>query len=283
MKAGAAFVRRSASVVLPHLVLILASVIILIPIAYVVTISFKPYLAIITGSWSFDPTWRNYASLFDPSKTSFLNLTTNSLVAGFGSTVIVLTIGTLAAYGVSRLDSWRFWRGLILAWLLFVHMVPPATFIGPFYLIARRLGIYDTPFAVIMAHVVINLPLTVWMMQSFFAEVPQELEEAAAIDGCGHASTFWRIVLPVVRSGLVATAILAFVFSWKDFLFALTLTSTPAGMTVPVGISTFVQEWNIRYGEMAAATVVAMIPGLVLLSFAQKQIVKGLTLGALKG
>jgi multiple sugar transport system permease protein len=130
---------------------------------------------------------------------------------------------------------------------------------------------------------VLNLPFAIWMLQSFFADIPSELEEAAAIDGCNRMTTFLRIILPLARPGLFATAILTFIFSWKDFLFALTLTSTPAGMTIPVGIATFAQEYSVRYGEMAAAASLAIVPALVFVVFAQRHIVKGLTFGALKG
>ena len=171
----------------------------------------------------------------------------------------------------------------MLSWLLFLHMLPPIIFIGPFYLISRRLGIYDTVLAVVMAHTVLNLPLGIWILQSFFADIPKELEEAAAIDGCNKFQAFTRVILPLAQPGLAATALLVFVFSWKDFLFALSLTSTSSGMTVPVGIAAFAQEYNIRYGEMAAAAFFAIIPALILVVLAQRHIVKGLTLGALKG
>jgi multiple sugar transport system permease protein len=121
------------------------------------------------------------------------------------------------------------------------------------------------------------------MLHSFMSEVPVELEEAAAIDGCSRWMIFARIIIPLVRPGLAATAVLVFVFSWKDFLFALTLSSTPRAMTMPVGLASFIQEYNIRYGEMAAGAFFSTIPALILVAIAQKHIVKGLTLGALKG
>jgi multiple sugar transport system permease protein len=162
-------------------------------------------------------------------------------------------------------------------------MLPPIIYVGPFYLISRALRIYDSPFAVIMAHVVLNLPLGVFMLYDFFAEIPHELEEAAWIDGASHIQTFWKVALPMIKPGLAATAVLVFIFSWKEFLFALSLTSTESGMTIPVGIAGFVQEYNVRYGEMSAAAIFASLPALVMVIFAQKHIIKGMTLGAVKG
>jgi multiple sugar transport system permease protein len=217
------------------------------------------------------------------NRNSFVDLTRNSLIVGGLTLAVVIAVAALGAYSLSRFRWRRAISGLVMAWLLFVNMLPPIIFVGPFYLITRTLDIYDTPLAIVMAHSILNLPLAFWMLHSFFADVPVELEEAAAIDGCSRLQTFLRIVLPIARPGIAATAVLVFVFSWKEFLFALTLSSTPDAMTIPVGIAGFAQEYNIRYGEMAAAAFFATIPALILVFIAQKHIVKGMTLGALKG
>jgi len=266
-----------------HGVLMLFALIILAPVVYTFLTSLKLFRDIISGSWAFDPTWRNYEQLFMSNRNSFVDLTRNSLVVGGLTLAVVIAVAALGAYSLSRFKWRRAISGLVMAWLLFVNMLPPIIFVGPFYLIARTLDIYDTPLAIVMAHSILNLPLAFWMLHSFFADVPVELEEAAAIDGCSRLQTFLRIVLPIARPGIAATAVLVFVFSWKEFLFALTLSSTPAAMTIPVGIAGFAQEYNIRYGEMAAAAFFATIPALILVFIAQKHIVKGMTLGALKG
>jgi len=245
--------------------------------------SLKQLVDIITGSIVFNPTLANYKELFTGYRSNFSQLVTNSFVIGGLTVVIVLGFSSFAAYSLSRLGWHPLPREIILFWLLFVHMQPPIVFIGPFYLIARKIGIYDSILGVVMAHVVLNMPMAIWMLQGFFESVPKELEEAAAIDGCSQFRTFWQVILPITRPGIAATAMLVFIFSWKDFLFALTLTSTPKGMTIPVGISTFVQAYSIRYGEMSAASFIAIIPAILLVVFAQKHIVKGMTLGALKG
>ena len=266
-----------------HGVLILFALIILAPVVYTFLTSLKLFRDIISGSWSFDPTLRNYEQLFMSNRNNFVDLTRNSLIVGVLTLVVVIVVAALGAYSLSRFKWRRAISGLVMGWLLFVNMLPPIIFVGPYYLIARNLEIYDTAIAIVMAHSILNLPLAFWMLHSFFADVPIELEEAASIDGCSRLQTFLRIVLPIARPGIAATAVLVFVFSWKEFLFALTLSSTPAAMTIPVGIAGFVQEYNVRYGEMSAASFFAALPALVLVIIAQRHIIKGMTLGALKG
>jgi multiple sugar transport system permease protein len=266
-----------------HGFLMLVVVFTLIPIFFTLVTSFKYLRDITSGELFFTPTLINYERLFNPEQSNFLRLTLNSLVAAAGTMLVVLTVACLAAYSLSRF-RWRpLWSGLLLGIILFIHMLPPITFLGPFYLIARSLNIYDTLLAVIMGHILLNLPTATWILLDFFAEIPKELEEAAMVDGATHFQSFVRVLLPTIQPGVAAAGALAFIFSWRDFLFALSLTSTERGMTIPVGIASFAQEWSVRYGEMAAGAFFAMIPALFMVAFAQRFIVKGLTLGALKG
>jgi multiple sugar transport system permease protein len=255
----------------------------LVPIFFTLATSLKLFRDIISGSLAFTPTLVNYQRLFDPSQSNFLRLTLNSLVAAVGTMVVVLTVASLAAYSLSHFRWHSLWSGLLLGAILFIHMLPPVTFLGPFYLIARSLNIYDTVLAVIMGHIILNLPTATWILLDFFADIPKELEEAAMVDGANRFQALTQVLLPMIQPGIAAAGALAFIFSWRDFLFSLTLTSTPRGMTIPVGISSFVQEYSIRYGEMAAGAFFAMIPALLMVAFAQRFIIKGLTLGALKG
>jgi multiple sugar transport system permease protein len=268
---------------LTHGFLIVVVLILLGPLLYTLLTSLKFLRDITSGSFFFEPTLFNYQNLFFSRRSNFLLLTRNSLIVGIGSMIVVLFVAALGAYSLSRFQWQRLIGAVVMSWLVFVHMIPPVVLVGPYYLTARSLGIYDTPWAVIMAHTILNLPLAFWMLHSFFAEIPTELEEAAAIDGASRWQIFWRIALPLIGPGLAATAVLVFIFSWKDFLFALSLTSTANASTIPVGIAGFSQEYNIRYGDMAAAAFFATIPALVLVIFAQRHIVKGLTFGALKG
>ncbi|MDO8971722.1 MAG: carbohydrate ABC transporter permease [Saprospiraceae bacterium] len=273
----------SAGPFVRHGFLMLVVVFTLVPIFFTLATSLKLFRDIISGSLWFTPTLVNYQRLLDPSQSNFLRLTVNSLLIAAGTMAIVLIIASLAAYSLSRFPWRPLWSGLLLGVILFIHMLPPVTFLAPFYLISRTLNIYDTPLAVIMGHIILNLPTATWILLDFFAEIPKEIEEAAMVDGSSHFQSLTQVLLPIIQPGLAAAGALAFIFSWRDFLFALSLTSTPRGMTIPVGISSFVQEYSIRYGEMAAGSFFAMIPALLMVAFAQRYIIKGMTLGALKG
>lgn len=258
-------------------------ILILIPIVYIFLTSLKRTADIYSGTLLFEPVINNYREIFTGSRSNFVELTRNSLIVSSVVALICGFVGSLGAYSITRL-KWSKWVSAgILLWLLFINMMPPIVFVTPYYLWTRSLGIYDTPLAVVMAHIVITMPLAVVMMTNFFAEVPKEMEEAAMIDGCNQFQAFLYVIVPMVRPGLAAMSVLVFVFSWKEFLFALSLTTTSAGRTIPVGIANFVQEFNIRYGEMAAGSFFAMIPALILVLVAQRHIIKGLTVGAVKG
>jgi len=254
----------------------------LIPIFFTLGTSLKLFRDIISGSLLFKPTLINYERLLNPSQSNFLRLTTNSLLIAAGTMAVVFVIASLAAYSLSRFNWHPLWNGLIQGIILFIHMMPPVTFLSPLYLISRALNIYDTPVAVIMGHIILTLPTAIWILLDFFAEIPKEIEEASIVDGASHFQSLTQVMLPIIQPGLASAGALTFIFSWRDFLFALSLTTTPRGMTIPVGISSFVQEYSIRYGEMAAGSFFAMIPALLMVAFAQRYIIKGMTMGALK-
>ena len=266
-----------------HSLLALAGIVSIGPIIFSLLESLKTPIEIMSGSWKFSPNADNYANLILNQDSTFIRLTLNSIIASVGSTFVVLLFSTLAAYSLSRHFTWpKAFKRFLMFWLLFVQMVPAIVFLGPFYLISRQIGVYNSPAALVMAYLVLNLPLAVWVLTGFFSDVPSELKEAATIDGSSNFRTFVWIMVPVVSPGLTATALLSFIFAWNDFIFALGLTSTPAGMTLPVGIAGFAQQNNTLFADMSAAGVFAAVPAVVLVVFAQKYIVRGLTLGALK-
>jgi multiple sugar transport system permease protein len=160
-------------------------------------------------------------------------------------------------------------------------MVPVLTLVGPWYLAFKQLGLYDTKLALILTHVSVNLPMTVWLMMSFLRDIPPEIEQAALVDGCHPLSAFRRVILPLVVPGLIAAGVLAFVFSWNEFSVALNLVSQ-ANATVPVVVAKFAQDYEIQHGQMAAASILATIPALALMVFGQRFIVQGLTMGSVK-
>jgi multiple sugar transport system permease protein len=259
----------------------LALVAIIGPFLWVLTASFKHQIAIYAGQFPFTPTLANYADVLFGRRSDFAGNILNSLVVAASSTLLVLTVGTLAAYSLHRFRWPRWVSAGFLGWTLVFHMVPVLTLLGPWYVAFRELGLYDTRAALILTHVTINLPMTLWLMRTFFREIPPEIVEAAQVDGCGAFDAFYRVVLPLALPGLIAAAILAFIFSWNEFPIALTLTSRDTA-TVPVAIARFAQQYEIQHAQMAAASIISTIPAVALMFLGQRFIVSGLTLGAVK-
>jgi multiple sugar transport system permease protein len=261
--------------------LVLAVVAVIGPFAWILTASFKYQIAVYSGEWPFTPTLANYAEVLFGRRSDFAANVVNSLIVAAASTALVLVVGTLAAYSLQRF-RWPAWVSAgFLGWTLVFHMIPVMTLIGPWYVAFREIGLYDTRIALILTHVTINLPMTVWLMGAFFREVPKEIEEAALVDGCRAFEAFRRVTLPLVVPGLIAAGILAFIFSWNEFPVALSLTSRELA-TVPVAIARFAQQYEIQHSQMAAASIVSTIPAVILMALGQRFIVRGLTLGAVK-
>jgi len=255
--------------------------IVLAPFAWIVMNSLKPQIDIYTGTWSFTPTWDNYERVLYSRRSDFLLNARNSLVVALASTALVMVIGALAAYAFSRFRYAAWFRGGFLGWALIFHMIPPITLVGPWFLAFQEWGLWNTLTGLTLTHITINLPMTIWLMMSFFQDVPRELEEAALIDGCRRVGAFVRVTLPMAVPGLMTAGILAFIFSWNEFSIALNLSGRETA-TIPVGIAKFAQQYEIRHADMAAASVLSAIPAIVLMFAGQRFIVKGLTLGSLK-
>ena len=260
---------------------VLSIVVVVGPFLWVLANSFKSPIAILTGAWTFVPTLDNYTDVLASKRSDFVHALATSLAVATASTAIVVVVATLAAYSLHRF-AWARWvvRGL-LVWTLAFHVIPIITMVGPWYVAFRELGLYDTRTALVLTHVVINLPVALWLMMSFFRSVPPEIEEAAMVDGCHSLAAFWYVVLPLVVPGLIATGVLSFIFSWNEFTIALNLTSQ-ANATVPVVVSKFANDYEVQHGPMAAASILATLPALALMFFGQRFVVQGLTLGAVK-
>ncbi|MDT3376612.1 carbohydrate ABC transporter permease [Labrys neptuniae] len=243
--------------------------------------SLKNEIDILRGSWLFAPNGFNYADVLYSRRSDFPVNILNSLIVASSSTISVLVIGTLAAYALTRLQVKPWVSRLFLGWTLIFNMLPTLTLVGPWYLIFRQIGLASSLTALVLTHIALNLPMTIWMMMAYFRELPQELEDAARVDGCRQIDAFWRILLPLTTPGLIAAGVLAFVLSWNEFSVALTLTDR-ATATVPVAVARFAQQFEVQYGQMAAASVLSTIPALVLMFFGQRFVVQGLTMGAVK-
>jgi multiple sugar transport system permease protein len=225
--------------------------------------------------WFFTPTWENYQNVI--ARNNFLEYTWNSFVIAGLSTFFGLVLGLPAAYSIARFKQ----DGLALA-ILIARLTPYITYLVPWYLAFRALGLIDTYFALTLTHLIVGMPLIVWIMISFFENVPQDLEEAAFVDGATRIGAFWRVILPLSTPGIVAAAILAFIFSWNQFLFSLVLAG-PNTRPVPVAVFNFISYGQIDFGGLGAAAVLITLPVILLTLLIQRWIVSGLTMGAVKG
>jgi multiple sugar transport system permease protein len=257
-----------------YVLLLFAALVVALPFLWILLTSFKHEIAIYSGALWFEPTMQNYVDVVLGPRSNFPRNVQNSVIVASVSTCVVLVVGTLAAYSLARM-RWAVWisRGF-LGWTLFFHMIPVLTIVGPWYLLIQRIGLYDTLSSLILTHITINLPMTVWLMMTFFRDLPPELEEAASVDGARRAQSFLRVILPLAVPGLIAAGVL-------EFSVALNLTSRHAA-TVPVGIAQFVQQFEIQNGQMAAAASLSTIPALLLMLFGQRFVVQGLTVGTVK-
>ena len=259
----------------------LAIVLVVGPFLWILMNSFKTQIAILSGAWVFTPTVESYQDVLLSRRSDFVNGLYTSFVVATASTLIVLVIGTLAAYSLYRF-RWAHWLVAgFLGWMLAFHVIPVMTMVGPWYLMFKALGLYDTRTALILTHVVINLPMAVWLMMSFFKQLPPEIEEAALVDGCRPLSAFWLVTLPLVVPGLIATGVLSFIFSWNEFTVALNLTSQ-SNATSSVVVAKFANDYEVQHSQMAAASILATLPALLLMFLGQRFIVQGLTQGSVK-
>ena len=258
-----------------------ALVLIVAPFLWIVSVSLKYQIQIFLAEFPFDPTWVNYDRVLFAKSSDFLRNLQNSLIVAVVSTACVLVVGTLAAYSLAWRKWSRLFSGVFLTWTLVFNIIPPITLVGPWYLIFRELGLFNTLTALILTHIVINLPMTIWLMMSAFGNIPRDLDSAAIIDGCRRMTAFRIILLPLATPGLIASGLLAFIFSWSEFGIALNLTAKET-MTIPVAIAAYAGQYEIQHGEMAAASVLSAMPAIILMFVGQKFIVRGLTAGSVK-
>jgi multiple sugar transport system permease protein len=231
----------------------------------------------------FTPTFDNYINAFT-TRGMMVNFT-NSLIIGVISSVIAMLLGVPAAYALSRY-KFKHKEG-VFNWFLSTRMAPPILAGISFYMLSKqfvigRTSLYDTKFLLIVVYVLINLSWVIWMMRSFFNDVPVEIDEAAMVDGCNRPLAFFRTVLPLAKPGLAATMIFCLIMAWNEYFFALILSSVKS-KTLPAALTSFLSVHGLFLGQMCAAGTVVMMPILIFSIFMQKQLVRGLTMGAVKG
>lgn len=261
-------------------ILILITTAFLLPIVWAILMSFKTRVDALAmpPKWFFTPTMSNYKAVWGDGR--FLGYTVNSLIIALSSTGIGIVLGVPAAYILAR-QKFKGQKPLLLG-ILATRMIPPVATIIPFFIIFTSLGLNDTRFSVIVLHLTIILGYVIWMMRSYFMDIPREIEEAALVDGCSSWQTFIRVVLPISTPGLATSAIFSFLFSWNEFLYSMVLTTVNA-KTVPLGVYNWVAYEEIMWGELTATAIIAMIPVIIFYGFVQKALVRGLTMGAVKG
>jgi len=270
------------------------------PIAWFALTSIKPISAVFNKDrvvvFDFKPTFENYqVTVLGGDKvggaSNNLGMGTSgtgaydgrgaiksSLIIAISSTFIATFLALLAAYALSRM---RFWGAQgYLNWVLSQRFLPPIAIIVPLVFIFHDLGLRDTHFGLTIAHALINIPIALLILKSFFDDVPIEIDQAAMIDGATRFQCFYMVVLPMIKGGVAATAVLCFIFSWTEFILSLFLTNSIR--TVPVKITTFVTSTGSEWGYISALGTAAIIPGFIFIILVQNHLVRGLTMGAIK-
>ena len=273
--------RTSTERLINYIMLSFFAILVLAPFLWIATIAFKTQIDIMMMKIIFKPTLFNFDKLFFSKEATFFRDIFNSLFVGIISTLIILVVCSMASFTMIRTKISNWITAVLFLWVIVFHMLPPITFVGSWFQMANSVGLFNSRIALILAHVTVNLPLGLLIISSFMRDVPTEIQEAAYIDGCSNRQVYLKVMLPLLGPGLFATAVIVFLFSWNDFMVAMNLTAK-ATQTVPVSIATFSQQYEVRYGEMAAGSLVSLVPALILTFFAQKYIVKGLTAGAVK-
>jgi multiple sugar transport system permease protein len=227
------------------------------------------------------PTLDNYDSIFQNS--AFTKALRNSAIIAGTTTVLSLLIGSFAGYALARLRFPR--KFLLLALVLSISTFPPIAIAAPLFKLWTDIGLFNTYVGLILPSLTFALPLTIYILASFFKEIPKELEEAALVDGATRFQAFRKVVVPLSAPGMVTAGLLVFIFAWNEFLFAITLTSTPDRRPVPAAIAFFTgsSQFEIPLGTISAASVVVTVPLIILVLIFQKRIVAGLTAGSVKG
>lgn len=265
----------------------LAMLILVAPGAWVVLTAFRPNIEVLArpAVWiPQNPTLDNFARLFGFSSAQqglpVAQYFVNSLVISITSTVVAVLIGMAGGYAFAR---FRFTgKGAMFLAFMLSRTVPGVALSLPLFIIWSRIGLIDTSWGLILVYLAVNIPFTIWLTDGFFRQIPQELSEAAQIDGCTRWQAFWAVEFPLARSGLASAGIFAFLTSWNEYALASQLTRTTASKTMPVGLMDFTAQFTVDWTGMSAMAVLIIIPALVLTFIVQKHLIAGLTFGGVK-
>ena len=263
-----------------YIVSFIAIAVTILPITWLFLLSIKTKGETFTKppKWLFDPTIQNYINLWD--NDLFKDTFFNSIFITLISITLSIIIAIFAAYALKRYQI-RF-KTAFMQWLLLAYMLPEFLFVLPMFAIYQSIGIYDTYIGMALIYQVHVLPFSIWMLRSFLEEIPKEIDDAAYLDGCNPFQAIYKIYLPLIIPGIVATAILNGIWVWNELAIALGLTFFDA-QPITVGVASFRGYASINWGGMTGSAIISMIPMILFVTFAQKHIVKGLTLGSVKG
>jgi len=279
--------RRTLRTLLLYVIVLMIVIWTIAPYLWLIISSFSSKIELLTVPLRWlpsRPTLENYRSLFfeygeQSVNARLLRSLSNSAIISLSTMVIAVILGVLAAYAIARL-RFRGSQWMILA-MMTIQLIPPIILVIPLYVIMRQAKLLDTHLGLIIVDLSIALPLVIWLMRSYFASIPSELEDAARIDGCTYLDALFRIVLPLSGPGLVSVMIFAFIASWNEYLYAFIYTNVNA-KTLPVLIGEFSTKLGLEYLKIAAAGVLASLPPVVLALIFQRFIIRGLTAGAIK-
>lgn len=262
-------------------ILLLLVIFSLLPFLWMFITSFKSSVETYTNPPTWipkHPTLSNFVYILQ--RGSFAVYFRNSIIVAIATTIVTLIVSSSAGYAFSR---FRFpgWRFLFLAFLV-TQMFPSVLLIIPLFQIVKAMRLLNTLYALVLSYITFNLPLCVWLLKGFFDQIPRELEEAAMIDGCSRVSAVVRVILPVSLPGIIATGIFAFIGAWDELLFAMTFTSSDDARTLSVSLQRFITSYEIQWNHLAAGSVIATVPVVIMFLFVQRFLVKGVLAGSVK-
>ncbi|WP_038002074.1 carbohydrate ABC transporter permease [Thermoanaerobacter thermocopriae] len=269
------------NIILHYVPLVILLLFLLFPFYWTFVTSIKSekelYSSVITY-WPRNITFISYQKLF--VNFNFIKPIINSFIVALSTTIISILVSTLAAYAFSRYN----FRGKKMFMMLFLtnNMFPTVLLLIPLYSIMRNIGILYTPMALILSYITFTMPFSIWLLTGYINDLPISLEEAAMVDGANKVQAFVKVILPLLRPGIIATGVYVFMTSWNEYTFAVMFTNE-VSRTIPVALKTLVGELGVQWGLLTAGGIITIIPVCVIFFFVQKRLVEGLTAGAVKG
>ncbi|MBN2324832.1 MAG: carbohydrate ABC transporter permease [Spirochaetes bacterium] len=264
-----------------YFLILLLLVFVLFPFFYMVSTAFKAEDDLFSAPPKFLPRVLTLSNFQQALQPKFIRYFMNSFIVTIGTTIIVIAVALFSSYAFSRL---RFrGRKFLLKIIIFTQLFPLIVIIIPIYILYNKMRIVNTHLSLIIAYLAFTVPVGVWMLRGFFKNIPYNLEEAAMVDGCTRLTAFIRVVLPLARPGISATAVYIFIVTWQEFMFALTMLTGEKMRTLPVGILDFIRQYGVNWGGLMALSTLITVPVFILFLILQRQFISGLTQGSVKG